>query len=54
MTKHRLNPQTRTKAPQRVSNPQTRARDNPLGKRQREKRENRERKCSELSNEIGS
>ena len=30
--------QTRTKAPQRVSNPQTRARDNPQGKRQREER----------------
>lgn len=53
MTKHRLTPQTRTKAPQRVSNPQTRARDNPQGK-DREKRESRERKCSELSTEIGS
>lgn len=38
MTKHRLTPQTRTKAPQRVSNPQTRARDNPQGKRQREEK----------------
>lgn len=38
MTKHRLTPQTRTKTPQRVSNPQTRARDNPQGKRQREER----------------
>lgn len=38
MTKHRLPPQTRTKAPQRVSNPQTRARDNPQGKKQREER----------------
>ena len=38
MTKHRQTPQTRTKAPQKVSNPQTRARDNPQGKRQREER----------------
>lgn len=33
MTKHRLPPQTRTKTTQRVSNPQTRARDNPQGKK---------------------
>lgn len=38
MTKQRLNPHTLTKSPKRVSNPQTRARDNPQGKRQREER----------------
>jgi len=38
MTKQRLTPHTPTKPAKRVSNPQTRARDNPQGKRQREER----------------
>lgn len=54
MTKHRLTPQTRTKAPQDGSLTLKQGQGTTLREKDREKRESRERKCSELSNEIGS
>lgn len=53
MTKHRLTPQTRTKA-RKESLTLRQGQGTTLRGKDREKRESRERKCSELSNEIGS